>query len=109
MSLGMKMLQKAWRTLFGTDKSETEAKNSLHYGELDKLLFDLFCILCIIEETDIMKWLMKKLREPSTFAGIAVLATLGEHVVSNPSPEGIGATVAAVLAMVMNEKGDVKE
>jgi len=56
-----------------------------------------------------MKWLMKKLREPSTFAGIAVLATLGEHVVSNPSPEGIGATVAAVLAMVMNEKGDVKE
>lgn len=55
-----------------------------------------------------MKWFLKKLKEPSTFAGIAVIAGLGEQVVSNPNPEIIGAAIAGFLAMVMNEQKEDK-
>lgn len=53
-----------------------------------------------------MKWLISRLREPSTWAGFAGLipafvAMLGGGV----SPEAIGGAVAGVAAVLMKEKG----
>lgn len=49
------------------------------------------------------KKLMQRLREPSTWAGIAAVVGSIAQAVATKSPEAIGAAVAGVLAIVMPE------
>ena len=76
---------------------------------LRKIAFDIFCIICILEETSIMKWLIERLKEPSTWAGLAVIAQVGGQVsTSDISPELIGAAVTALAAIGMGENKSKK-
>lgn len=50
-----------------------------------------------------MRWVLSRLTEPSTWAGLAVLATVGEHVAANPTPQNIVATLAGAAAMFAKE------
>lgn len=52
-----------------------------------------------------MKWLIERLKEPSTWAGMAVIAQVGGQMSSSEmSPELIGAAVTALAAIGMQEK-----
>lgn len=53
-----------------------------------------------------MKWLLERLREPSTWAGLAGLLPAVISVSSGPvSSQAIGGIVAGVAAVLMREKG----
>lgn len=47
----------------------------------------------------------QRLRQPSTWAGLGMLVTTAAQAWSTRDPQAIGATVAGVLAIVLNEKG----
>lgn len=48
--------------------------------------------------------ILRRLREPSTWAGIAALVTSAATAVATRDPNAIGATVAAAAAIVMPER-----
>lgn len=51
-----------------------------------------------------MNWIKRRLREPSTWAGLAALVPLVVQVVGEGgSPEQIGAIAAAAAAVLMKE------
>lgn len=53
-----------------------------------------------------MKWLINRLREPSTWAGFAgLLPSLLMMIGGNVTPEAIGGLVAGTAAVLMKEKG----
>lgn len=53
-----------------------------------------------------MKWLLNRLREPSTWAGFAgLIPSLVMMVGGGVTPEAIGGAVAGIAAVLMKEKG----
>lgn len=48
--------------------------------------------------------LAARLREPSTWAGLGLAVTTGAQAWATHDPQAIGATVAAVLAVVLRER-----
>lgn len=53
-----------------------------------------------------MKWLLNRLTEPSTWAGLAGLLPAALSLGAGaPSPEMIGAFVAGLAAVLMKEQG----
>lgn len=52
-----------------------------------------------------MKWMTARLREPSTWAGLAGLIPSMFAVLANPTPAAIGGIVAGTAAVLMKEKG----
>ena len=54
-----------------------------------------------------LDWILARLREPSTLAGLAALLQSVSLVMAAPGdPQAWGTTVAAVLAMVLKEGGN---
>ena len=54
-----------------------------------------------------MKWFLKRLSEPSTWAGFAgLIPAVVALVTTGLSPEGIGGVVAGVAAVLMREQGN---
>lgn len=52
-----------------------------------------------------MKWLINRLREPSTWAGLAALIPTAISLASAPlTPQLIGGAVAGLAAVLMKEK-----
>jgi uncharacterized membrane protein (DUF4010 family) len=51
-----------------------------------------------------MKYFLSRLREPSSWAGIAGLFAFGAQAVAMKDPQAAGAVVASVLAMFLPEK-----
>jgi hypothetical protein len=52
-----------------------------------------------------MEYIIARLKEPSTWAGLAVVFTAAGITVSETELALIGSGIAAVLAIVMREKG----
>lgn len=52
------------------------------------------------------KLLLARLREPSTWAGLALVVQAGAQAVATQDPQAIGATAAAVAAMLLPERRD---
>jgi hypothetical protein len=52
-----------------------------------------------------MKWMTARLREPSTWAGLAGLIPSVLTLMANPTPAAIGGVVAGTAAVLMKEKG----
>ncbi len=51
-----------------------------------------------------MNWLLNSLREPSTWAGLAIIAgAVGDHLAAGAGPTG--AVVGGVLAILLRERG----
>lgn len=50
-----------------------------------------------------MSFLLRRLAEPSTWAGVAAIVTSAAQAVATKDPAAIGATVAGVAALVMPE------
>ena len=49
-------------------------------------------------------YVLERLKEPSTWAGVALIVQMAAQAAAAPTPGAIGATVAAVLAMLMPER-----
>lgn len=52
-----------------------------------------------------MNWLASRIKEPSTWAGLAGLIPTGLQLAAAPNPAAIGGFVAALAAVLMKEKG----
>jgi hypothetical protein len=52
-----------------------------------------------------MNFILARLAEPSTWAGIAAVIGTAAQAVATKDPAAIGATVAGVVAMLSKEKG----
>lgn len=50
-----------------------------------------------------MRYFLNRLREPSSWAGIAGLVAFGAQAVALKDPQAIGGTVASILAMFLPE------
>lgn len=54
-----------------------------------------------------MAWILKRLSEPSTYAGLAsLIPSVFALVTAGVTPAGIGGVVAGVAAVLMQEKGN---
>jgi len=51
-----------------------------------------------------MKFFLARLREPSSWAGLAGLAAFGAQAVATKDPQAIGTCFASVLAMFLPEQ-----
>lgn len=50
-----------------------------------------------------MNWLIKRFTEPSTWAGLAIIAgAVGDHLAAGAGP--LGATLGGLLAILLREK-----
>ncbi len=47
-----------------------------------------------------MNYLLQRLREPSTWAGLAAIMGTAAHAVATKDPQAIAATVAGVVAVI---------
>jgi hypothetical protein len=55
-----------------------------------------------------MKWMLKRLNEPSTWAGLAIVAGAGQVVAADPkNPAAWLGALAGLAAAVKSEKGAV--
>lgn len=51
-----------------------------------------------------MNTLINRLKEPSSWAGLAAIIAAGAQAAATKNPEAIGAVVAGVLALVLPER-----
>ncbi len=51
-----------------------------------------------------MNFFMQRLKEPSSWAGLAGMLAMGANAVATKDPTAIGGVVASVLAMFLPEK-----
>ena len=56
-----------------------------------------------------MKYFVNRLREPSSWAGIAGLLAFGANAVATKDPQALGGVVASVLAMFLPEKPTIPQ
>jgi hypothetical protein len=50
-----------------------------------------------------MNFVTQRLREPSSWAGIGAIISMGAHAVATKDPQAIAGTLAGVLALLMPE------
>jgi hypothetical protein len=62
--------------------------------------------------SDVAAWAVDRLREPSTWASIAVWITAQAHILGNPDGKSafvsFGVSFAALLGVILKEKGVTK-
>lgn len=49
---------------------------------------------------------MRRLRQPSTWAGIGLVITSAAQAWATKDPQAIGAVVAGLASVILNERGD---